>query len=58
MYELVKAGGWVMVPILACSVLALAIILERAWALRRARVLPPSLVADLRHWAEQGGLQL
>ena len=58
MYELVKAGGWVMVPILACSVLALAIILERAWALRRARVLPPPLVADLRHWAEQGGLQL
>jgi len=33
-FELLKAGGILMVPILACSILALAIILERFWTLR------------------------
>ncbi len=45
MYELVKAGGWLMLPIILCSVVALAIIIERLWALRRKRVLPVNLVA-------------
>ncbi len=58
MLELIEAGGWVMWPIMACSVVALAIILERLWALRTARVLPKTLVADLRHWAEQGTLKI
>ncbi len=52
--ELIKAGGWLMLPILACSVVALAIILERFWALRRGRVLPRKLVTELRHWAKGG----
>ena len=28
-FELVKAGGWLMVPIIACSIAAMAIIFER-----------------------------
>lgn len=52
--ELIKAGGWLMLPILACSVVALAIILERLWALRRGRVLPRQLVNELRYWAKGG----
>lgn len=43
MWELVAAGGWVMLPILLCSVLALAIVLERLWALRAAVVTPARL---------------
>lgn len=50
MLEILSAGGWLMVPLLLCSVLAVAIVLERAWALRRARVLPPSLLATIWHW--------
>jgi len=49
--ELVIAGGWVMVAILACSVIALAIVGERLWALARRRVLPPHLVAQAWRWA-------
>ena len=49
MLELVKAGGWLMVPIIACSVMALAIIFERLWALQKQRVLPNNLVAKV--WA-------
>jgi len=50
MLEIVKAGGWLMIPILVCSVIALAIILERLWALRRSRVVPPGLL--LKVWEQ------
>ncbi|MBL8259008.1 MAG: MotA/TolQ/ExbB proton channel family protein [Candidatus Competibacteraceae bacterium] len=53
MFDLIKAGGWLMVPILACSLAAAIIIFERLLALRRARVLPDQLVAILRRWAER-----
>jgi biopolymer transport protein ExbB len=46
-FELVKAGGWLMLPIIACSVLSLGIILERVWAYRQKRVLPKNLVAQV-----------
>ncbi|GIX36442.1 MAG: biopolymer transporter ExbB [Lysobacteraceae bacterium] len=56
MWELIKAGGWVMVPILACAVLTLAIALERFWTLRRATVIPPELGDEVRDWAARGHL--
>lgn len=36
-----------MVPIMGCSVLALAIIVERLWALRTGRVMPPQLLPKI-----------
>ncbi len=47
MFELLKAGGWLMIPIVACSVLSLAICLERFWILRTKRVAPRGLLADI-----------
>lgn len=47
MLEIIKAGGWVMWPILACSVLAMAIVCERLWSLRAKRIIPPHLVAQV-----------
>lgn len=47
MYEIVRAGGWVMVPIVLFSIVALAIVLERYWFLRRSRVAPPELLPDV-----------
>lgn len=39
--ELVEKGGWIMLPIILCSVMALAIVLERfLWGLKRSRVIP------------------
>jgi len=46
-FELVKAGGWLMWPIIACSVIAMAIVVERLWIYRRRRVLPTNLVAQI-----------
>lgn len=47
MLEIIKSGGWVMVPIIGCSILALAIIVERLLALRTERVMPPQLLPKI-----------
>ncbi len=46
MPEIVQAGGWLMLPIIACSIIAAGIILERLWTLNPKRVLPRDLTAD------------
>ncbi|MCL7945782.1 MotA/TolQ/ExbB proton channel family protein [Marinobacter sp. ATCH36] len=53
MFELLKAGGILMVPILACSILALAIILERFWSLRPSRVAPQQTINELWRWIKK-----
>jgi biopolymer transport protein ExbB len=50
-FEIIVAGGWLMVPIILCSVLALTIIAERFWALRRHRVVPPGVGKQVEDWA-------
>ena len=44
MLEIINLGGWVMLPIIACSVVALAIVGERLWSLRTVRVMPAELI--------------
>ena len=56
MLELVKSGGWLMVPIILCSVAAMAIIVERLWSLQRERVVPQDLVSRAWEWARTGEL--
>jgi len=46
-YELVQAGGWLMVPILLCSVIAAAIVIERLWTLRQKKVIPEKLLTGI-----------
>ena len=53
MLEIIESGGWLMVPIIACSVIALAIIAERLWSLQTGRVLPKHLVAQVWTWAKK-----
>jgi len=55
-FELLKAGGILMVPIVACSILALAIVLERFWTLRASRVAPPQTVNELWRWIKKKDL--
>ena len=54
--ELVKAGGWLMVPILLCSVIAMAIVAERFWTLQRKRITPGNLVVQVWQWGKSGNL--
>ncbi|QKT04860.1 MotA/TolQ/ExbB proton channel family protein [Ectothiorhodospiraceae bacterium 2226] len=50
MFEMLQAGGWLMVPIILSSIIALGIVIERVWSLRRSRVTPQHLVAQIWHW--------
>lgn len=50
MWELVKAGGWIMLPIILCSIAAAAIVAERLWTLRASRIAPPQLLAQVWRW--------
>jgi biopolymer transport protein ExbB len=56
MLEIIKAGGWLMVPIIGCSVVAVAIVLERLWALQRRRVLPDDLTRQVWEWVSRNEL--
>ncbi len=56
MYELVVKGGWLMMPILVCSIISLAIVVERLWALRRQRVCPSGLVGEIWGWVQNDEL--
>ncbi len=53
MLDLLKPGGMVMFPLLLCSVLALAIIIERFWTLRVSRLAPKDLVNELWGWIKR-----
>ena len=53
MLEIITSGGWLIVPIISCSILALTIITERLWALRRGRVVPDGLGEQVEGWAAQ-----
>ena len=56
MFEIVKAGGWLMPALIVCSVVAATIIAERLLVLRHTRVLPEGMAAKDWQWVEQGEL--
>jgi biopolymer transport protein ExbB len=56
MLEIVQAGGWMMVPIIASSVIAVGIVLERLWTLQRKRVLPKDMTTQVWEWVKHNQL--
>ncbi len=50
MLELIKPGGIIMIPIILCSVFALAIIIERFWTLRISRIAPQKTSHEVWQW--------
>jgi|TARA_Y100001936_G_scaffold247696_1_gene294100 biopolymer transport protein ExbB len=50
--ELVKAGGWLMLPIILSSILALAICVERFLALNPDKVAPRNLLNQVWGWMQ------
>src|SRR5215203_5042901 len=54
MWELVRAGGPFMWPIIICSIAAVGILLERLWTLQRKRVLPQELIKKISQLSDTG----
>ena len=46
MWELVKAGGWLMLPLVLCSIFTVAITLERFIRLKKSLILPKNLLLN------------
>ena len=46
MLSIIQAAGWPIWPLVACSILALALILERFLSLKTAKVAPPKLLDE------------
>ena len=46
MLSIIQAAGWPIWPLVACSVLALALVIERFIALKTARIAPPKLLDE------------
>ncbi|HYH42790.1 MAG TPA: MotA/TolQ/ExbB proton channel family protein [Burkholderiales bacterium] len=55
MFSLIEAAGWPIWPLLLCSVIALAIIGERMWTLRRTAVIPRNLLTQVVNEYRQNG---
>ncbi|MBW1865623.1 MAG: MotA/TolQ/ExbB proton channel family protein [Deltaproteobacteria bacterium] len=49
-----KKGGILMYPLVFCSLLSLAVILERIFALQKSKIIPPDVLKKLQHCWEQG----
>ena len=54
MIEVLRSGGPIMIPLGVCSVLAVAIMVERFWNLRDDKVLPPAEVAHIHALIDRG----
>jgi biopolymer transport protein ExbB len=56
MVEIVKSGGWLMVPIILCAIIAMGIMLERFWTLQQKRVIPEDLTSKVWGWVKKDQL--
>lgn len=46
MFSIIQAAGWPIWPLVACSILALALIIERFVSLKTAKIAPPRLLDE------------
>jgi biopolymer transport protein ExbB len=54
--SIIQAAGWPIWPLILCSVVALAIIVERTWSLRYNIVMPRNLLAQVVQEYRQNGV--
>jgi len=47
LFSIIQAAGWPIWPLIACSVLALALVIERFISLKTAKVAPPNLLDEV-----------
>jgi biopolymer transport protein ExbB len=55
-FEIIQSGGWMMIPIVICSILAAAIAGERFWTLRTGQIAPDDLMGQVWGWMKNNQL--
>lgn len=56
MWQIILAAGWPIWPLIIASIVAVAIIGERAYALRERVISPPNLLAEVQKWLSGGNV--
>ena len=56
MFEIVVAGGWLMIPIILCSIAVVGISIERFWTLNPEKIAPKHLLAEVWGWIKSNEL--
>lgn len=56
MFAIIQAAGWPMWPLLLASIIAVALIIERAMVLRPAKIVPPDLLRAVVAEYKQSGV--
>ncbi len=56
MFEILRSGGVMMIPLLVCSFITLVFLFERAISLRRGRIIPRPFVKRFLHQVREGKL--
>lgn len=56
MFDIIRAAGWPIWPLLAASIIAVALIIERAITLRRGKIVPAGLVENVIADFKRGGV--
>jgi biopolymer transport protein ExbB len=46
-FEIIVSGGWLMVPIIMCSIAVIAITVERFWSLSPNKIAPPNQLGEV-----------
>jgi len=56
LFDLIRAGGWLMFPIILCLIVAVTIIVDRLIALRAQKVMSTTLVGQVWGWVKNNQL--
>ena len=54
MFSIIQAAGWPIWPLVACSILAMALVIERFLSLKTAKVAPPKLFEEVMTVSRNG----
>ena len=56
MFDIIASGGWLMLPIVLCSVAVVAISVERYWTLDPNKIAPKNQLGQVWNWIQENQL--
>lgn len=56
MFDIIAAGGWLMLPIILCSIAVIAISIERYWTLNPEKIAPRHQLGEVWSWIQKNEL--
>jgi biopolymer transport protein ExbB len=51
-FEIIVSGGWLMLPIILCSIITIAVTIERFWTLNPNKIAPRNQLGQVWNWIQ------